>query len=86
MESIGKNNLAKWHTLKEKNLKDRSISLNEFEENKFLKNLNRIGYEKIKKLIIIYIKNLFKAFQRKFRQSLINGKSDKECLLISKTS
>ena len=47
---LAKNNLAKWHTLKEKNLKkDRSISLNEFEENKFLKNLYRIGYDKNKK-------------------------------------
>ena len=83
---LAKNNLAKWHTLKEKKLKkDRSISLNEFEENKFLKNLNRIGYEKIKKVNYnLYKKNLFKAFQRKFRQSLVNGKIDKECLLISK--
>ena len=83
---LAKNNLAKWHTLKEKKLKkDRSISLNEFEENKFLKNLYRIGYEKIKKVNYnLHKKNLFKAFQRKFRQSLINGKSDKECLLISK--
>ena len=28
--------------------------------------------------------NLVKAFQRRFRQNLINGKPDKECLLISK--
>ena len=28
-------------------------------------------------------KNLFKTFQRRFRQSLINGKPDKECLIIS---
>ena len=40
---------------------------------------------KIKKVNYnLHKKNLFKAFQRKFRQSLINGKSDKECLLISK--
>ena len=29
-------------------------------------------------------KFLVKAFQRRFRQSLINGKSDQECLLIAK--
>ena len=28
--------------------------------------------------------DLVKAFQRKFRQKLINGKIDKECFLISK--
>ena len=27
---------------------------------------------------------IIKAFQRRFRQSLINGKSDQECLLLSK--
>ena len=29
-------------------------------------------------------KYLTLAFQRRFRQSLVNGKIDKECLLISK--
>ena len=30
------------------------------------------------------IKYLTLAFQRRFRQSLVNGRIDKECLLISK--
>ena len=41
----------------------------------------KIGYTKKKQ------KNsslLIKAFQRKFRQQLVNGKTDRECLLISK--
>ena len=51
----------------------------------FLENLYIIGYNRIKKLNYnSNKKNLLKAFQRRFRQSLINGKSDKECLLISK--
>ena len=29
-------------------------------------------------------RNIIKAFQRHFRQNLINGISDQECLLISK--
>ena len=29
--------------------------------------------------------NLTKVFQRKFRQKLVDGKTDKECLLISKS-
>ena len=45
----------------------------------------KIGYMKInsinsKKKIIL----LTKAFQRRFRQDLINGIIDKECFLISK--
>ena len=46
----------------------------------FWKNLSRIGYytKKDKPLVI-------KAFQRRFRQSLVNGKVDKECFFISKS-
>ena len=48
-------------------------------------NLYKIGYNKTKTLgSNNKDKILFKAFQRKFRQKLINGKSDQECLLISK--
>ena len=31
-----------------------------------------------------HLKSIIKAFQRRFRQELINGIIDKECLLISK--
>ena len=59
--------------------------LNEIEEKKFLKNLYSIGYSRAQKLHFTSNKKfLIKAFQRRFRQSLINGKSDKECFLISK--
>ena len=55
------------------------------EDKNLLKNLYLIGYNKIRKLDYnLNKKFLFKAFQRRFRQSLINGKSDQECLLISK--
>ena len=78
--------LAQWHNLNEKNLKmKRLITLNLVEESNFIKNLNKIGYAKIpqnkqnsKK------KNLIIAFQRHFRQKLINGISDQECLIITK--
>ena len=32
----------------------------------------------------IYLTSVAKAFQRRFRQELVNGKIDRECLLISK--
>ncbi len=60
------------------------MELEKKEKLKFFKNLSKIGYPMIKftnknkytKLIII-------AFQRRFRQELINGIADLECLLIS---
>ena len=83
---LAKSNLAKWHKLSEKKIqKHRLIKLNSKEENFFLKNLDFIGYKKIKTLNSnLGKKFLYKAFQRRFRQSLINGIPDKECLLISK--
>jgi len=60
--------------------------LNLVEQKKFLKNLYEIGYSRFddrlfnkKKTVVI------KAFQRRFRQDLVDGKIDKECFLISKS-
>ena len=50
----------------------------------FFKNLAKIGYPKIKFIYETkYTKLITKAFQRRFRQELINGIMDQECLLIS---
>jgi N-acetylmuramoyl-L-alanine amidase len=85
-KDLAKINLAKWYNLNEKSLKKyRLKKLSKDEEKKFLMNLYNIGYNKIKKIDDnLNKKFLFKAFQRRFRQSLINGKSDQECLVISK--
>ena len=65
--------------------KGRLKKLNLIEEKIFLKNLNFLGYKNIKKQNHNSNKKfLTEAFQRKYRQSLVNGKIDKECLLISK--
>ena len=82
---LAKKKLCKWHDLSENKIKIyRNIKLDIYNEKKFFNNLYKIGYSKIfgakyksKKI------NLIKAFQRRYRQSLINGKIDKECLLIS---
>ena len=75
-------NLCEWHTLNERIIKKyRSLKVTSYEEKIFLKNLNNIGYSKISGKNKLYA---VKAFQRKYRQSLINGKIDKECYLISK--
>ena len=49
------------------------------EEKKFFKFLFKIGYSKK----ILNKKTLVIAFQRRFRQELVNGIIDLECLLIS---
>ena len=55
-------------------------------KNQFIKNLKKIGYnQKNKHNSKLQIKFLVIAFQRRFRQSLINGKIDEECLKISKS-
>ena len=84
-KELAKSKLSQWHNFDEKKLKQkRLISLNLFEERNFMMNLNKIGYfrilqkkDNLKKRIII------KAFQRHFRQKLVNGIADQECLVIS---
>ena len=85
-KDLSKVKLCKWHDLNEKKLKKtRLIKLTTNEEKKFLKNLSKIGYKELSSSNFKDEKKLlFKAFQRKFRQSLINGLADLECLLISK--
>jgi N-acetylmuramoyl-L-alanine amidase len=85
-KDLAKNNLTIWHNLNEKKLKQNRLKkLNEIEDKIFLENLYTIGYDKIKKLNADFNKKfLYKAFQRRFRPCLVNGKSDYECYLISK--
>tara|TARA_Y100000817_G_scaffold314002_1_gene311529 strand:- start:121 stop:849 length:729 start_codon:yes stop_codon:yes gene_type:complete len=85
-KKLAKVNLAIWHKLNEIDLKKRRLKvLNREEEKFFLKNLYIFGYNKIKKCNTnLNKKFIITAFQRRFRQSLINGKSDQECFLISK--
>ena len=83
---LAKKNLSIWHKLDEKKIKTfRNINLKDNEIKKFFNNLDKIGYSRArgnkKKL---EQSSLIKAFQRKFRQDLVNGKADKECLIISK--
>ena len=72
-----------WHKIKEKQLKKlRSKKISNSEITTFIKHLNKIGY------LTINLKNnkkvkLVKSFQRRFRQKIINGKIDKECLIIA---
>ena len=77
---LSKDNLCQWHKLDEKKIKElRYQKIDNLKKDVFFKNLYKIGYGKYEK------KYLIEAFQRRFRQGLINGKVDEECLLISKS-
>ena len=81
-----KNKIGIWHNLKKVKLSfTRGEAISVRKVNLFMKNLSKFGYPG--KSIIMknkrkYKKLLVKAFQRRFRPELINGKIDQECLLI----
>jgi N-acetylmuramoyl-L-alanine amidase len=89
-EYLFKNKIGFWHNLDKRILsKYRNLKINNLEKKLFYKNILKIGYSqknfkdsKLKRSQCVKI--LIKAFQRRFRQDLINGIADKECLIISK--
>jgi N-acetylmuramoyl-L-alanine amidase len=84
---LSQNKVGLWHTLKKKELiKNRKFKTSKVEKNFFFNNIFKIGYSKktsINQNKDKYLRDVIKAFQRRFRQELINGKIDRECLLIS---
>ncbi len=85
-KELAKLKLALWHKLDEKKLKQyRLKKINSSDEKKFFINLKKIGYTGVQfKSRAIKKRLIVKAFQRRFRQSLVNGICDKECLILSK--
>jgi N-acetylmuramoyl-L-alanine amidase len=83
-----KNKIGIWHTLNKQDLiKNRKLKISKIEESIFFRNLFKIGYSKKypkDKSRNKYLRELAKTFQRRFRQQLVDGKIDQECLLISK--
>jgi N-acetylmuramoyl-L-alanine amidase len=70
--------------MKKKLFKKRNQLVDKQEKKKFIKNLYKIGYSKnILFNKYKYLKLLTTAFQRRFRQELVNGTIDQECLFIS---
>ena len=82
---LSKKKIGYWHNLNnQKLLNERCVITSNLEKNKFIKNLYKIGYAKMNKLVKKkYFKILSSAFQRRYRQELINGIIDQECLSIS---
>jgi len=84
---LSKHKVGLWHNLSAKMLKkNRFKNINPINKKIFYNNILKIGYliknpKDIKK--DKYLNLVTKAFQRRFRQELIDGKIDQECLLIS---
>ena len=84
---LAKFGVGKWHSLSRKILmKKRMMKIDSEDKKNFYKNLSKIGYsvkksKEIKKDKLL--KLVISAFQRRFRQELINGKIDQECLVLS---
>ena len=82
---LSKKKIGFWHNIDKKKLKKlRNKQIANSDKIRFFKFLFKIGYftsilRKEKKT------RLIKNFQRRFRQELISGKIDLECLLIAKT-
>ena len=81
---LSKYKIGIWHSIDKKLLKkNRLKDTNNSEKMLFLSNLLKIGYF-FKKNKTNSIFSAVKAFQRRFRPQLINGKSDLECFKIAK--
>ena len=81
---LAKKKIGIWHNLNNNNLlKLRGNKITEDENKRLLLYLSKIGYF-LNKRSNLQIKKLLVAFQRRFRPELINGKFDRECLIIAK--
>ena len=84
---LAENKIGYWHSIPDNLLKkNRQIKVCNIDKKLFFKNLNRIGYSE--KCLKNFNKThnsrfIIKAFQRRFRQQLVNGLIDRECLIIS---
>ena len=84
---LSQNRVGLWHSEKKQDLlKNRKVRTTMIDKEIFFNNLFKIGYSKKNPKNIskgIHLNYLIKAFQRRFRQILIDGRIDQECLLIS---
>ena len=84
---LSKHQVGVWHTISDSLLKkNRMQKIDQINKKYFYYNLLKIGYSlkipnNIKKDRFLIL--VVKAFQRRFRQDLINGTIDQECLMIS---
>ena len=85
-EYLSQKKVGLWHTIKKQDLiKNRTIKTTKIDKKLFFNCLFEIGYQKKfskKSNKKKHLNCIIRAFQRRYRQSLVDGKIDKECLLI----
>ena len=80
---LAKKKIGIWHNLEKIKLrKNRNLKITIVEKKEFLNCLKKIGYF-VRQISLKQKKKLIIAFQRRFRPELINGKIDRECLIIA---
>ena len=78
-EYLAKKKLSIWHNIRQQELKNlRKKRCSKIEKYKFSQNLVKIGY------LGKNLAKVTKAFQRRFRPQMVDGRIDQECLKISK--
>ena len=80
---LSKYKIGIWYNLPRKDKKFRNVKISNDDKKLFYAYLKKIGYciqEKKSK----YISSVIRAFQRRYRSKIINGKIDKECFEIAK--
>jgi N-acetylmuramoyl-L-alanine amidase len=88
-QNLSKNQIGYWHKIDQKTqIKNRMVNINDLQKKIFYKNVFKIGYSKkisknLKHKKNNYLIKITEAFQRRFRPAIVNGKIDKECLIIS---
>ena len=80
---FAKHKIGIWHNLSINNLNLRGAEITIGERKIFYRHLKKIGYC-FQKKDSKYLKNVIKAFQRRYRSKIINGNIDKECFEIAK--
>ena len=84
-KKLSQKRIGYWHNLNRGYLSTiRNADIDERKQKLFFKNIIKIGYNKTFYRNLYKRKMLIKAFQRRFRQELINGKIDEEMFVISK--
>ena len=80
---LSKHKVGIWYNLPKKDLKFRNAGISNNDKKLFYLYLKKIGYC-FKKKHPKYSNFVIRAFQRRFRPKIINGKIDQECLEIAK--
>ena len=83
---LSRNKISYWHSVEPKTLLvNRNKKVSKLEKDIFVKNVYKLGYtQNLSFNKTKFMKILTVAFQRRFRQELVNGIIDQECLFISK--